>query len=280
MDPFSIDAYTPQQVAKRVEQVSLSKCTNDPLRVLALAVLAGAFIALGAAFYTLVVHEPGMMPPGVLKWLGGLAFSLGLVLVVVAGAELFTGNNLLVMAFVDNKISLRQLLNNWWLVYLGNFLGALTILLLMVLSGLWWQGDGSLAAKTVAIADAKVNLSFWEAFSRGVLCNLLVCLAVWLTMAGRSVTDKILAVILPISAFVALGFEHSVANMFVIPAGMVAINMEAWQGMGISVSENLDMAGFLLDNLLPVTLGNLVGGSLLVGLCYWFIYLRDNKEQK
>lgn len=280
MDPFSIDAYTPQQVAKRVEQVSLSKCTNDPFRVLALAVLAGAFIALGAAFYTLVVHEPGMMPPGVLKWLGGLAFSLGLVLVVVAGAELFTGNNLLVMAFVDNKISLRQLLNNWWLVYLGNFFGALTILVLMVLSGLWWQGDGSLAAKTVAIADSKVNLSFWEAFSRGVLCNLLVCLAVWLTMAGRSVTDKILAVILPISAFVALGFEHSVANMFVIPAGMVASNMEAWQGMGIIVSENLNMAGFLLGNLLPVTLGNLVGGSLLVGLCYWFIYLRDNKEQK
>ena len=280
MDPFSIDADTPQQVAKRVEQVSLSKCTNDPFRVLALAVLAGAFIALGAAFYTLVVHEPGMMPPGVLKWLGGLAFSLGLVLVVVAGAELFTGNNLLVMAFVDNKISLRQLLNNWWLVYLGNFFGALTILVLMVLSGLWWQGDGSLAAKTVAIADSKVNLSFWEAFSRGVLCNLLVCLAVWLTMAGRSVTDKILAVILPISAFVALGFEHSVANMFVIPAGMVASNMEAWQGMGIIVSENLNMAGFLLGNLLPVTLGNLVGGSLLVGLCYWFIYLRDNKEQK
>lgn len=280
MDPFSIDAYTPAEVARRVEQVSLSKCTNDPLRVMALAVLAGAFIALGAMFYTLVIHEPGMLPIGLLKWLGGLAFCLGLVLVVVAGAELFTGNNLLVMAFVDGKISLRQLLNNWWLVYLGNFIGALGILLLIVLTGLWWQGDGALAAQTVAIADSKVNLSFWQAFSRGVLCNVLVCLAIWLTMAGRSVTDKILAVLLPISAFVALGFEHSVANMFVIPAGMVASNMQAWQGMGISVSENLTVSGFLLGNLLPVTLGNLVGGSLLVGLCYWFIYLRNNKEQK
>lgn len=280
MDPFSIDAYTPAEVARRIEQVSLSKCTNDPLRVMALAVLAGAFIALGAMFYTLVIHEPGMLPIGLLKWLGGLAFCLGLVLVVVAGAELFTGNNLLVMAFVDGKISLRQLLNNWWLVYLGNFIGALGILLLIVLTGLWWQGDGALAAQTVAIADSKVNLSFWQAFSRGVLCNVLVCLAIWLTMAGRSVTDKILAVLLPISAFVALGFEHSVANMFVIPAGMVASNMQAWQGMGISVSENLTVSGFLLGNLLPVTLGNLVGGSLLVGLCYWFIYLRNNKEQK
>lgn len=280
MDPFSIDAYTPAEVARRIEQVSLSKCTNDPLRVMALAVLAGAFIALGAMFYTLVIHEPGMLPIGLLKWLGGLAFCLGLVLVVVAGAELFTGNNLLVMAFVDGKISLRQLLNNWWLVYLGNFIGALGILLLIVLTGLWWQGDGALAAQTVAIADSKVNLSFWQAFSRGVLCNVLMCLAIWLTMAGRSVTDKILAVLLPISAFVALGFEHSVANMFVIPAGMVASNMQAWQGMGISVSENLTVSGFLLGNLLPVTLGNLVGGSLLVGLCYWFIYLRNNKEQK
>ncbi len=279
MDPFSIDAYTPTEVARRVEQVSLSKCTNDAWRVMALAVLAGAFIALGAMFYTLIIHEPGMLPAGLLKWLGGLAFCLGLVLVVVAGAELFTGNNLLVMAFVDGKISLRQLLNNWWLVYLGNFIGALGILFLVALTGLWWQGDGALAAKTVAIAENKVNLSFWQAFSRGVLCNVLVCLAIWLTMAGRSVTDKILAVLLPISAFVALGFEHSVANMFLIPAGIIASNMQAWQGMGISVTENLDMAGFLLGNLLPVTLGNLVGGSLLVGLCYWFIYLRNNKEQ-
>ncbi len=278
MDPFSIDAYSPTEVAKRVEQASLSKCTNDPFRVLALAVLAGAFIALGAAFYALVTHEPGMMPPGVLKWLGGLAFCLGLVLVVVAGAELFTGNNLLVMGFVDGKISGRQLINNWLIVYVGNFIGALGILLLIALSGLWWQGDGALAAKTVAIAESKVNLTFWEAFSRGVLCNLLVCLAIWLTMAGRSVTDKILAVLLPISAFVALGFEHSVANMFVIPAGMLASNMQAWQGMGLSVTENLNLNGFLLGNLLPVTLGNLVGGSILVGLFYWFIYLRDNRR--
>lgn len=271
MDPFSVDAYTPSEIARRLQQTSLSKCTLDPVRVLALSLLAGAFIALGAAFFTVVTYDPAGMPAGVMRLLGGLAFCLGLILVVVAGAELFTGNNLLVMAFVDGLISARQLIQNWFVVYIGNFLGALGILVLMYASGLWWQGDGALGEKVVAIADSKVNLSWMEAFSRGVLCNILVCLAVWLCMAGRSVTDKVLAVIFPISAFVALGFEHSVANMFFIPAGILAqTGMEST----MLVSEQLTTGGFIWHNLIPVTLGNMLGGSIFVGLFYWFIYLR------
>lgn len=163
------------------------------------------------------------------------------------------------------------MIHNWLIVYVGNFIGALGILLLMYLSGLWWQGDGALGQKVVAIADSKVNLSWMEAFTRGVLCNILVCLAVWLCMAGRSVTDKVLAVIFPITAFVALGFEHSVANMFFIPAGLLAQTEIATTMM---VSEQLTIGGFFWHNLIPVTLGNMLGGSIFVGLFYWFIYLR------
>lgn len=271
MDPFSVDAYTPAEIARRLEKISMSKCTVDPLRVFALSLLAGAFIALGAAFFTLVTYDVGNMPAGLMRLIGGLAFCLGLILVVVAGAELFTGNNLLVMACIDGLISLRQLIRNWLIVYLGNFIGAMGILLLMYLSGLWWQGDGALGQKVVAIADSKVNLSWMEAFTRGVLCNILVCLAVWLCMAGRSVTDKVLAVLFPITAFVTLGFEHSVANMFFIPAGLLAQTEIATTMM---VSEQLTIGGFFWHNLIPVTLGNMLGGSIFVGLFYWFIYLR------
>ena len=211
------------------------------------------------------------MPAGLMRLLGGLAFCLGLILVVVAGAELFTGNNLLVMACIDRLISFRQLIQNWAIVYIGNFMGALGILVLMYLTGLWWQGDGSLGNKVVAIADTKVNLGWMEAFARGVLCNILVCLAVWLCMAGRSVTDKVLAVIFPVTAFVALGFEHSVANMFFIPAGLLA---QTQAETSLAISEQLTIGGFFWHNLIPVTLGNMLGGSVFVGLFYWFIYLR------
>jgi len=271
MDPFSVDAYTPAEIARRLGKISQSKCTVDPLRVFALSLLAGAFIALGAAFFTLMTHEAGDMPAGLMRFFGGLAFCLGLILVVVAGAELFTGNNLLVMACIDGLISWKQLIQNWLIVYLGNFIGALGILLLMYLSGLWWEGDGAIAQKVVSIADNKVNMRWIEAFSRGVLCNILVCLAVWLCMAGRSVTDKVLAVIFPITAFVALGFEHSVANMFFIPAGLMAQMDTAGTMM---VTDHLTVSGFFWHNLIPVTLGNMLGGSIFVGLFYWFIYLR------
>ncbi len=279
MDKFAVDAYTPKQIATRIEAVCVSKSTTDPLRVFVLALLAGAFIALGAAFYTLVTHDAGSVNPGLLRLIGGVSFCLGLVLVVVAGAELFTGNNLLVMAYMDKKVSLAQLMRNWSIVFVGNFAGAVGVAALIYWSGHWHVGEGAVGVKVLSIATHKVSLGFGEAFFRGLLCNILVCLAVWLCFAGRSVTDKILAILFPITAFVALGFEHSVANMYFIPAGMLAvldpqIVLLAEQSTTLDLS-SLTVSSFLLNNLLPVTLGNIVGGSFFVAVTYWFLYLRD-----
>lgn len=277
MENFSVDAYKPKEIAQRIDQACISKSLTDPLRVFVLAVLAGAFIAFGAAFYTVVTYHSGGINPGVLRLMGGLVFSLGLILVIVAGAELFTGNNLLVMAYVDKKITLKQLVKNWSIVFFGNLVGALGLAVLMYLSGLWF---GDVGEKVLLIANAKVNLSVTEAISRGILCNILVCLAVWLCFAGHTVTDKILAIVFPISAFVALGFEHSVANMYFIPAGLLAkYQPELLASMAETnpniTFDHLTLYGFLVKNLLPVTFGNIIGGSVFVGLVYWFVYLRD-----
>jgi formate transporter len=275
MENFNVDAYKPKEIADRIEQISVSKSVTDPLRVFALALLAGAFIAFAAAFFTVVTHGSNMSL-GVTRLLGGLVFCLGLILVVVAGAELFTGNNLLVMACVDKKISLKQLLLNWTVVFFGNLCGSLGVVLLIYLSGHWLMGNGAVGAQAVMIANSKVNLGFMQAFSSGILCNALVCLAVWLCFASHTVTDKILAIIFPITAFVTLGFEHSVANMYFIPAGVLAkTNQEILKIVGSSIDlSNLNLVGFIF-NLVPVTLGNILGGSVFVGMIYWFIYLRN-----
>lgn len=256
---LGIDAYRPPQIAQLVEQAGVAKARLGALPTLVLAVLAGAFIAFGAMYFTLVVTAHGM-GFGPARMLGGIAFSLGLVLVVVAGAELFTGNNLLVMARVDGLITTAELLRNWVIVYLGNFVGAFATAVFLHLSGTLAFADGAVGATADAIATAKVRIDWIEAFVRGILCNALVCLAVWLTFAAREVTGKILAIVFPISAFVALGFEHSVANMYLIGLGL----LRGAEGVGIG--------GFLFANLLPVTLGNIVGGAGLVGLVYWLCY--------
>lgn len=276
MENFSVDAYKPKEIADRIEQISVSKSVTDPLRVFALALLAGAFIAFAAAFFTVVTHDSSLSL-GLTRLLGGLVFCLGLILVVVAGAELFIGNNLLVMACVDKKITLKQLLLNWTIVLFGNLCGSLGVVLLIYLSGHWLMGNGAVGAQAVMIANSKVNLSFVQAFASGILCNSLVCLAVWLSFASHTVTDKILAVIFPITAFVNLGFEHSIANMYFIPAGIVAKTDPAITKL---ISESSDLShltavGFFMNNLVPVTLGNIIGGSVFVGMVYWFIYLRD-----
>jgi formate/nitrite transporter len=272
MDDFNIDAYSPAQMAERVENAGVCKTMQCTLTTLALAVLAGAFIALGAVFYTFVTQAP-IISSAFTALLGGLVFCLGLILVVIAGAELFTGNNLVIMAYADHRITLKQLAINWTVVYIGNFIGALIIVFLVYFSG-HWTSSGT-GAKALMIANHKVNLAFHEALVRGILCNILVCLAVWLCFAGRSVTDKILAILFPITAFVALGFEHSVANMYFIPAGMLlADNPGVIAAASAPDLSQLTMSGLLLKNLLPVTLGNMIGGGVLVGLVYWFIYLR------
>ena len=281
MDKFAVEAYTPKEIAARVETICISKSMTDPLRVFVLALLAGAFIGLGATFFTLVTYDVSIaVNQGLMRLVGGLSFCLGLILVVVAGAELFTGNNLLVMAYMDKKITFTQLMKNWSIVFVGNFIGALGLVVLIYLSGHWLTGAGAVGAKALIIAESKLNLSFLEAFSRGVLCNILVCLAVWLCFAGHSVTDKILAILFPITAFVALGFEHSVANMYFVPAGMLAqlepqvVQLAEQIKPGLEIT-SLTLSNFLLNNLLPVTLGNIVGGSLFVAMIYWFLYLRD-----
>ena len=279
MEHFDIDAYVPAQMAARVERAGITKGNLDFFSAFTLAVLAGAFISLGAAFYTFVIHD-STVGVGLTKLIGGLAFSLGLILVIVAGAELFTGNSLLVMAYVSRKITLEQLLRNWVIVFVGNLVGALTIGFLLYLSGQWTAGGSAFGAKALMIANGKVNLTFWQAFSRGILCNILVCLAVWLCFSGRSVTDKILAILFPITAFVALGFEHSIANMYFIPSGLllkqspqVLATAQTTLSGTLDLS-NLTLSGFLINNLLPVTLGNIIGGGVFIGIVYWFLYLR------
>jgi formate transporter len=234
-------------------------------------VLAGGFIGLGALFYNIIISDPSLgFATG--RLLGGLAFSLGLILVVVAGAELFTGNNLLVMAWVSGEISAARFARNLAVVYVANLVGAIGLAILVVLSGHWKGGSGVVGQTAIALAATKCALPFAEAFFKGVLCNVLVCLAVWLAMAGRSVTDKLLAIIFPISAFVAAGFEHCVANMYFIPLG-IFLNDVVPTGAS---SPHLNWIGFV-RNLIPVTFGNLVGGAGMVGLVYWIIYRRGER---
>jgi len=275
-----IDAYSPAEMARRVVLVGVGKAKLPFLDSLILAVLAGSFIALGAAFSTLATTNPGL-GFGPTRVLGGATFSLGLILVVVAGAELFTGNNLVAMAWASRLITIRQVLRNWAVVYAGNFAGAVGTAILVYLSGVWALGGHGLGANAVAIAAVKCDLTWSEAFFRGILCNALVCLAVWLCHSARSTTDKILAIIWPISGFVALGFEHCIANMYFIPLGIfLKGNPEMVAALARSpVSLSQLGWGGMMDNLLPVTLGNIVGGTLLVAGVYWFAYLR-NKEKK
>jgi formate/nitrite transporter len=232
--------------------------------------MAGGFIGLGALYFTVVASDAGLSFAAS-RLLGGLAFSLGLILVVVAGAELFTGNNLQVMAWAGRRITTVELLRNWIIIYLANFVGALGLVLLVLWSEHWRMNGDAVGITAVKIAAAKASLPFWEAFFKGILCNILVCLAVWLALAGRSVVDKIFAIVFPISAFVAAGFEHSIANMYFIP-------------LGILVQEHLSASGLpavnwtgLISNLIPVTLGNIAGGGGMVAAVYYLVYCRNAK---
>ncbi len=275
-----VDAYAPAEMAQRVVKVGVTKANLPAPDSLILAVLAGAFIGLGAAFATLATTDPGL-GFGPAKVLGGVTFSLGLILVVVAGAELFTGNNLVAMAWASRLITTRQVLRNWGLVYVGNFAGSVGTALLVYLSGVWALGGHGVGANAVAIAAAKCDLPWMEAFCRGILCNALVCLAVWLSQSARSTTDKILAIIWPIAGFVAMGFEHCIANMYFIPLGIILKGNPEMMGslaVGPAGIGSLDWGG-LMNNLVPVTLGNIVGGTLMVAGVYWFAYLR-NEEKK
>jgi formate transporter len=277
--PVGLDALLPPEMARRAEEVGAAKAAMDPVRVFVLAMLAGAFIALGAVFSTVALSGVGATAWGAIRVLAGVAFSLGLVLVVVGGAELFTGNNLIVMAWAAGRIRTGSLALNWAIVYAGNFAGALSIALLVAVAGTYRLGNGAFGTAALGIASAKLGLSFLEAIVLGILCNVLVCLAVWLSYSGRTTADRVVAVVVPISAFVAAGFEHSVANMYFVPFALLVTlfdpSFAALRGVDVHA---LTWGGFLSRNLLPVTLGNVIGGALLVGGVYWFVYLRPRPE--
>lgn len=266
-EPYPSDAYPPQEIARRVERLGVAKAHADALTLLVLAVLAGAFISLGALLFTVVVAESSL-GFGPTRLLGGVSFCLGLTLVVVAGAELFTGNNLIAMAWASRLIGTRDVMRNWLLVYVGNVVGCLGTVLLVVWANIAALGDGAVGEMAVRIARTKADLPFVEAFTRGILCNALVCLAVWLAIGARSVTDKILAILFPVTAFVALGFEHSIANWFFLPFGLALGGHDAVSLTGIA------------RNIFAVSAGNLVGGTLLVAGVYWIAYLRSERLRK
>ena len=274
-----IDALLPPEMAQKAEQIGAAKARLDTLSLLTLAVLAGAFIAFGALFFTVTVAgTAGSWPYGAVRLLGGLVFSLGLILVVIGGAELFTGNNLMVMAWAGRMISFGALLRAWVLVYAGNFIGANGTALLVFHSGQYTFGEGAVGKTALVTAAAKTQLPFFEALVLGVLCNVLVCLAIWLSYSARTVTDKVLAVVPPITAFVAAGFEHSIANMYFLPIGLLIKTWAApdfWQMIAAAPGDfsALTLTG-ALANLIPVTIGNIIGGGVLVGGVYWFVYLR------
>jgi formate transporter FocA len=277
---ISLDALVPPEMAAKAEQVGFKKAYTDPISVIVLAVVAGVFIAFGALFSTTVTAgTSGVLPYGVVRLLAGLVFSLGLILVIVGGAELFTGNNLIVMAWASRKVNTWELVKNWVYVYAGNFFGALSAVVAMFLGGQFLFANGAIGAAALATADAKCNLNFVQALVLGILCNNLVCLAVWLTFSARTTTDRILTIIPPITAFVAAGFEHSIANMYFIPIGLLikwGAPASFWASIGKTAADfpNITVEKFLFNNLLPVTIGNIIGGSVLVGLVYWFVYLR------
>lgn len=261
------DALSPLEITEKAESVGQSKINMAFLPQWLLGMLAGAYIGFGAMYYTIVKSDPELSF-AVAQILSGLAFSLGLILVVVAGAELFTGNNLLTIGWAQKKIKFTAVMRNWAIIIASNFVGAALLAWLIYASGHTAMNHGKIAETYVNVANAKCSLPFWTALFRGIVCNMLVCLGVWLAYAGKTVVDKVAGIIFPISAFVAAGFEHSVANMYVLTMGMLS-------KADVSIaSDALTMMG-CVSNVVPVLIGNIIGGGVFVGLTYWAIYLRS-----
>jgi len=288
--PPSMDALLPSAMGEKLEDIGVKKATMGPISLFMLAILAGAFIALGAILCTgTVTGTSPFIGFGLSKLVGGFVFCLGLILVIVSGSELFTGNNLIIMGVMSRKVTVIQLLYNWTVVYIGNFVGAIITAWILYMCEQYKLGDAKTGAyigvTAMKIANGKCSLTFTTALFRGIMCNALVCLAVWMCMSARSVTDKIMAIIPPITAFVAAGFEHCVANMYFIPIGLMikrgSINASAATGnipatlSTVAVDcTNLTWGNFFIANLLPVTIGNIIGGAFFVGAFYWVIYRR------
>ncbi|MDE6015830.1 MAG: formate/nitrite transporter family protein [Acetatifactor sp.] len=264
--------YTPSEIAKRYSEAGAAKTRISIMKTFTLAVFAGIFIAFGAYGSQVAAFNAGSESFG--KFLSALVFPVGLLMVIMAGAELFTGNSLIIISVLNKKTTIKRLFRNWGIVYLGNFAGSVLVAFLLTYSHAYSVFDGRLAQVVVTTAQNKVLLSFQDAFLRGILCNILVCLSVWVSFAAEDVAGKILGLYLPIMLFVVSGYEHCVANMYFIPAGML-VSAE----YGIS-ADSLTWSGFLTNNLLPVTLGNILGGACIVGAGYFYIYLHHTESSK
>src|ERR1700761_2780130 len=265
---FNLQAYSPAEIKEAVEKIGVKKANFPFLTSFMLAMVAGGGVGFGALYYTIVASDPTWSFAAV-RVVGGLVFTLGLALVLVGGAELFTGNNLIVMAWASGKVSTRTMLRNWTIVWFGNFVGSLGLLILVFFSHHLDLNDGRIGLSVLNTAAGKIRPDMVTLFFKGILCNVLVCAAVWLAYAGRSVTDKLLAVILPVSAFIAAGFEHCVANMYFLPLAWLMVQT-GHVPAGFDTS-SITLAG-IVHNLVPVTLGNIVGGAGFVGAFYWTIY--------
>jgi len=277
------DAILPSAMAARAEQVGVRKASADALTVLALSVLGGAFISFGAIFATTVSAGGGAVPYGVLRLLSGLVFSVGLILVVVGGAELFTGNNLIVMAWASGKVKTRAVALNWLLVFAGNFVGAILTAMLMFYTTQFEFGGGSIGLAALSTAQGKLHHGLVAKVMLGIMCNALVCLAIWMSYSGRSTMDKVISVIPPVSAFVAAGFEHCIANIYYFPIALfikAGAPQSFWDAIQKTPADypELTWTNFVIANLVPVTIGNIIGGALMVGAVYWFVYLRTRPE--
>lgn len=273
-----VEALLPPEMALACEAAGAAKAARNETTLFVLGVLAGAFIAFGAMFMTVVTTGAGDLPFGVARLLAGLVFSLGLVLVIVGGAELFTGDALMVVAWASGRITLGSLLRAWAFVYAGNIAGAVGTAILVFLAGHYGFAGGAVGKTALAIGSAKAALPTVQLFFLAVLCNVLVCLAVWMSFGARSATDKVMVIVPPIAAFVAAGFEHSIANLYFMPYALAikyGAGPEFWSAIGRTAADYpaLDLAN-TLHNVAVATIGNTIGGSVMVGAVYWFVYLR------
>ena len=294
---ITFDAIMPAAIAVRVEASGVQRASLDPLTLFVLSILGGAFIGFGAVFATTVsagsvvavgpdgaaIFSAGL-PYGVVRLLTGLAFTLGMILIVVGGAELFTGNNLIVIAWASGKVRTRDVLLNWIFAFSGNFIGAFLTAVFMFQTTQYTFGGGAVGLTALTTANAKASLAFVPAFALGIMCNALVCLAVWMCFAARTTVDRIFTIIPPITAFAAAGFEHCIANAYFIPLGLfikAGAPASFWSAIGKTTSDfpALTWQNFWIGNLVPVTIGNLVGGTVMVAAVYWFVYLRKRQHQ-
>ncbi|MFA5791402.1 MAG: formate/nitrite transporter family protein [Caldisericia bacterium] len=277
---MDLPMFTPPQIAEKLGDVCQGKCRTPMKKFFVLAILAGAFIAFGAQL-SIIVGSDATLGFGFTKFIAGAVFSVGLMLVVIAGAELFTGDNLIVISALEKKVRWGELLKTWTAVYLGNLIGSVLIALLLYWSGLWSMNGNLVGAAALKIAGGKVGLTFVQGLVRGILCNWLVCLAVWMATSSKDVIGKLFAVFFPIMAFVASGFEHSVANMFFIPYGILLKSVpKVVEATGKTLADyaGLNWGTLWTKNLIPVTIGNIIGGAFFVGFIYWFVYLKKSPE--